>query len=983
MLLRVAIPFICAGLAASAWANDDGVSTEAQFPTNTRQLTFEGKRAGEGYFSADGGRMVFQSEREADNPFYQIYLMDLELGDVRRISPGYGKTTCAWIHPTEARVLFASTHDDPDARKKQDDELAFRASGQERRYAWDYDEHFELYEFDFDGKPIRQLTDAAGYDAEGSWSPDGKHIAFASNRKAYSAPMNEADTKAFELDKSFMMDIYIMDADGSNLRQLTDVKGYDGGPFFSPDGTKITWRRFSENGATAEVFTMNIDGSEQKQLTEIGAMSWAPYFHPSGDYLIFTTNVHGFANFELYLVDAAGDRDPVRVTNTDGFDGLPVFSPDGSRLAWTSNRTPTKESQIFLANWDDAAARTALGLDGFGLDAFAMPEVALEGAPDPATTEAAITTGDLKTHIEFLASEQLQGRRTGTEGELKSVTYIADVFEHIGLAPAGDNGTYFQSFEFTAGVKLGEGNQLRLVSGAHPVAFAADTEWRPLAFSKNGRADASEIVFAGYGIKAPKSAEFDEYDSFVHLDVTDKWVLVFRYAPEDISPQMNQHFAAHSSLRYKAMTVRDLGARGLIVASGPNSQVDDQLVPMAFDTSLGGTSVFAVSVTDATAQQMLDYANKDLKTLQDELDSGQPQMGFKIEGLTVESTIAIAQEKAVGRNVLARLNAADRPAESVIVIGAHADHLGVGAGSGSLARSGEQDAIHYGADDNASGVAAMLEIAQRLNTDLRAVRRIDQMPKRDIIFAAWSGEELGLLGAYHFTGTYAGKDPKESLRPEIAAYLNMDMVGRLDKSVIIAGIQSSSVWPSEVERRNVPVGLSITTQNDNYLPTDATAFYLRGVPFLNAFTGAHEDYHSPRDTADKINYDGAQKIATFMSLVARSLVTMEDPPDYLEQAKPENMEMRANLRAYLGTIPDYAESGVPGLKISGVTKGAPAEDAGLKTGDVIVELAGRKIENIYDYTFAIEALKVGEEVNVVVMRDGARVESKITPRSRD
>ena len=346
--------FVVALFTTAIQAEETSPNGEDALLTGTRQLIFEGKRAGEGYFSADGKRMTFQSERQDDNPFYQIYLMDLESGDVNRVSPGVGKTTCSWIHPHNQKVLFASTHDDPDAKKKQEDELAFRASGQTRRYAWDYDEHYELYEAGFDGNKIQRLTNARGYDAEGSWSPDGSLIAFASNRAAYTDTLSPSDKETFERDLSFMMDIYLMDADGSNVRRLTDVKGYDGGPFFSPDGTKICWRRFSEDGARAEVFVMNVDGTDQHPLTKLGAMSWAPYFHPSGDYLIFTTNIHGFANFELYLVDAAGKHEPVRVTYTDGFDGLPVFTPDGNGLAWTTNRTPNKTSQIFTAAWNDA-----------------------------------------------------------------------------------------------------------------------------------------------------------------------------------------------------------------------------------------------------------------------------------------------------------------------------------------------------------------------------------------------------------------------------------------------------------------------------------------------------------------------------------------------------------------------------------------------------------------------------------------------------
>ena len=335
-------------------------SVEAEFITGVRQITFEGKRAGEGYFSADESLMVFQSERRSDNPFYQMYLLDFTTGDIENVSPGYGKTTCGWINPDNNRVLLASTHEDPQAREKQKTELEFRESGQSRRYSWDYDENYELYAYDRAAKTYTRLTSAKGYDAEGSYSPDGTQIVFASNRNAYSGEMNERQQKMFDVDPAYMMEIYIMNADGTNVRQLTDSPGYDGGPFFSPDGKKICWRRFSENGLRAEIMTMDIDGSKQRAITNMKKMSWAPYYHPSGEYLIFNTNEHGFKNFELYMVDAEGKSKPVRVTDTDDFDGLASFTSDGKRITWTSKRTPNHTSQVHLADWNHEAAMKAL-----------------------------------------------------------------------------------------------------------------------------------------------------------------------------------------------------------------------------------------------------------------------------------------------------------------------------------------------------------------------------------------------------------------------------------------------------------------------------------------------------------------------------------------------------------------------------------------------------------------------------------------------
>src|SRR5205823_11475562 len=191
-----------------------------------------------------------------------------------------------------------------------------------------------------------------------------------------------------------------------------------------------------------------------------------------------------------------------------------------------------------------------------------------------------------------------------------------------------------------------------------------------------------------------------------------------------------------------------------------------------------------------------------------------------------------------------------------------------------------------------------------------------------------------------------GRKESPTLAPYIAAYLNMDMIGRLDKTLILQGVGSSSIWPGEIERANVPLGLSITAQNDSYLPTDATSFYLKGVPILNAFTGAHADYHTPRDTADKINYAGAEKITRLMAALTRSLATREEAPDYQVMEKPGGALGRVNLRAYLGTIPDYAQGDVVGVKLSGVVKGGPAERAGIQGGDIIVAPAGKKVENI-------------------------------------
>ncbi|MFT4640573.1 MAG: Tol biopolymer transport system component [Verrucomicrobiales bacterium] len=946
---------------------------EATLLTNTRQVTFAGKRAGEGYFNADGTKLAFQSERDAENPFFQIYVMDLETGDVEKVSPGHGKTTCSWLHPGGEKLLYASTHDDPEAKAKQAEELEIRKSGKERRYSWDYDLHYDIYESALDGSGLTNLTNTQGYDAEGSYSPDGVWIAFASNRHAYTESLDEKSKARFEIDKSYLMEIYRMRADGSEVQRLTKVNGYDGGPFFNSDGTKICWRRFNEGGDQAEIWVMDADGSNKKQLTNLGAMSWAPFFHPTGDYLIFATNLHGFGNFELYLVDAAGTKKPVRVTHTEGFDGLPAFSPDGKMLSWTSNRTPNKTSQLFFADWNHEAA----------LEMLNSGQTA-----DFSDTTAPITVEDLTKHVTYLASEELEGRLTGTEGAKLATAYVAEAFAHLDLEPSGDQGSYFQEFDFTAGVDLGKNNQLTLTQKDDSTSYAAEKDWLPLTFSQTGDIEAAEIVFAGYGIEAPAETgengeKFDEYSSYFHLDVKDKWVLAFRYAPHKVEDAQRQRLARYSSLRFKAMLARQKGARGLLVVSGPNSKVKRELVRLTFDASLAGSGVAAMSISDALAQKLLDAAGKDLKTLQDQLDTGEMSEGIPLEGLKLRATIDINEEKRRGRNVIAMLPGdSPNPHEPMIVIGAHVDHLGRTAGANSRAKEGEENAIHYGADDNASGTAGMLEIAQWI-TALKANGKLNQ--KRSILFAAWSGEELGLLGSAHFTRSWAKMfgDEDAKLGGLFAACLNMDMIGRLRKSLILQGVASSDRWPLEIEQRNIPIGLPIVTQNDTYIPTDATSFYVREVPILSAFTGAHDEYHTPRDTVNLINFEGAQKISKFMGLVLRSLVTSEDPPAYNEVARPENEENRGGLRVYLGTIPDYAQGDIEGVKLSGVRKGAPAAEAGMESGDIIIKLGGKQIKNIYDYTYTLGALSIGEKTEIVVKRSGEEKTFTIVPSSRD
>jgi Zn-dependent M28 family amino/carboxypeptidase len=445
-------------------------------------------------------------------------------------------------------------------------------------------------------------------------------------------------------------------------------------------------------------------------------------------------------------------------------------------------------------------------------------------------------------------------------------------------------------------------------------------------------------------------------------------------------------------------------------------------VPLQFDGSLAGAGLPVISISDDVASAWFSQLGKNLNAVQEKLDAGEPAIGYPLKDIQLAATIEIQHEKKTGRNVLGRLQVNDQPAGQIVVVGAHIDHLGTGISGNSLARDNEKSAIHFGADDNASGVTAMMQMAEALSNAKQAGQLQGQ---RDIVFAAWSGEELGLLGSSHyvknletlFSQHAAAAEPpakansatepdapksqpadQENKTPAqetlsgpntgglnlyIAACLNMDMVGRLQERLVLQGIGSSPAWQSLIERANVPLGLNVSLQNDSYLPTDASVFFLHGVPILSAFTGNHGEYHTPRDTPEKLNYEGISQIGRLMSLVCRQLISLEQPPRYAAQERPKDGERRANLRAWLGSVPDYAQSDVKGVLLSGVAKGGPAEKAGVRGGDIIVRLAGKDIENIYDYTYAIEALKSGQETEVSVRRGEKVLTFKVTPGSRD
>jgi len=1003
-----------------------------RFVSNARQLTLEGARAGEGYFSPDGSKLIFQSERDPKNPFFQIYILDLTTGDTHRVSTGVGDTTCAFFRPGTDDVLFASTHLDPDARKKQEQRLAQRAAGQEPRYAWDYDPHMDIFTSKQDGAQLRRLTDAPGYDAEGAYSPDGSKIVFCSLRDTPPPDKLNAEEKHYaELDPSYFGEIYIMDADGGNQTRLTNWPGYDGGPFFTPDGQRIVWRHFVPGTMRADIYTVKLDGSDRRQLTDFGSMSWAPYFHPSGEYCVFNSNKLGMDNWELFLVDARGEKEPVRVTHSPGADLLGVFSPDGKKLSWTSTRhgASGRKGQIYLADWDHEAARAAVRAappraavapaadeSETALESFAKTqrEAAAETAEDSpslkeyaekqratqadaaAQTELAkfaekqreisrnfapqITAEDLGAHAAYLAAPQLAGRMTGTPGARAAAEYIAAEFQRAGLQPLGDNGTYFQTFPYLAGVHADPaGTRLAVRAGEQSRAFTLDKDFRPLGFSDNTEFS-GEVVFAGYGIIG------EGYDSYGDLDVKDKCVIVLRYFPENFSAARKTVLAPHASLRAKAMHARRLGAKALLVATGPNSPHAGELIKLGVDGATTGSGVPAASISLDVLNDLFakSAGSRNIREVQEALDQENPhaQTSFALAGVKVDLAVTLRHEKRECRNVVGLIPAEQASADACyVVIGAHYDHLGHGEAGDAFGYDESKVQIYHGADDNASGVSAVLEVAAETSAQPAG----NGKPRGcGIICAAWSGEEVGVIGSEYFV-----EHPPVSTN-SLSAYLNLDMVGRMqDNRLVVQGAGSSPAWRSLIERRNVPVGFNLTIQDDPYLPTDTSGFYRSRIPVLQFFTGSHEDYHRPSDTAEKLNYPDLVRVARLAQLVINDLASAQQRPAYakVERSATARAGGGMGMRAYTGTEPDYAyvpEAGAtPGMKLKGVIPGGPADQAGVKPGDVIVEIAGLEVTNVYEYSHALSVLKPGETVKMVVVRGGERKELSITPTARD
>lgn len=617
------------------------------------------------------------------------------------------------------------------------------------------------------------------------------------------------------------------------------------------------------------------------------------------------------------------------------------------------------------------------------------------------------TEKNLRTHVFYLASDQLEGRRTGEKGATSAAGYVANMFAKYKLDAGYKNpndskskASFLQPFEYVSGVEIGENNAMKFFpKGDAKTELKMDAEnWMPLGYSPNSAIPTTEIVFVGYGISAKEL----NYDDYAGLDVKNKIVAVFDGTPDSGSPHSP---FARFNFHAKANIAKQNGASGLMIISSQKEFKNEKLAKLNFNQSLGETAIPTVIVSSEVGTNLLDVNTvEELNDIEKWLESKPANAQVRFANLSKSNAsinVDLRRKQAEAYNVIGIIEGNDSVLKNeAIIIGAHYDHLGRG-GAGSLAPNSND--IHNGADDNASGTSALLELARQFKKS--------KNNKRTLIFIAFGGEEEGLLGSKAYTNN--------SVFPldKTVAMINMDMVGRLNEGKLtVGGIGTANEWNKLVYEKQPKIsGERVKTTDVSYLeagrqildkdgkvtgyikpdtyvfnlqlnqdgfgPSDHSSFYAKKIPVLFFFTGTHTDYHKPSDDADKINYDGLEKIAMFVSEIVKTVDQNPTKPTY-KVAESSSTMGRGGFNVSLGTIPSYADSDNTGLVLDGVRKDSAAEKAGIKSGDKIIKLAGKEVRNISDYMFMLGEMKAGETYEVIVMRGTEKLTLKIVPDAR-
>jgi hypothetical protein len=551
----------------------------------------------------------------------------------------------------------------------------------------------------------------------------------------------------------------------------------------------------------------------------------------------------------------------------------------------------------------------------------------------------------LLDQVKILAAPEMEGRASGHPGAERAARYIAAEFRRLGLRPGGDDGGWLQAFTVPTGIRLGEVNTLAIATPAAR-ALMLGTDFVPLPVSAEGRQEA-DVAFAGYGITAPDLG----WDDYAGLDVRGRIVLVLDGEPRRADPAgpFRRPDAYHYSERsHKIINAREHGALAvLLVAATPLPRLAGHAQ---------STGVLVAAVTSAAADAMLAPAGVDVTTAASAIDAGPAPKSFVVPGARARLEISLVRERGRTANVVGILPGRDATRrDEAIVIGAHYDHLGRG-GEGSMAPDAV-GVVHPGADDNASGVAAVLGLA-------RAFAEAGGAP-RTLVFVAFSGEEMGLLGSSHYV-----RRPAHPLDRTVLM-LNLDMVGRLrQRTLYVSGVDSASGLRELVTAE--AGGLTLSLRGDPFGPSDHASFYAAGRPVLFLFTGAHPDYHRPSDTWDRIDAAGLAEVTAFAARVVSAIAALATPPAYARVgAPPSSTGRRGGYGPFFGVVPEFGESERPGVRVGGVRAGSPAEKAGVRSGDVIVAFGGLTVRTLEDFTFALRGRRPGDRVEVTVVRDGA------------
>ncbi len=557
-----------------------------------------------------------------------------------------------------------------------------------------------------------------------------------------------------------------------------------------------------------------------------------------------------------------------------------------------------------------------------------------------------ITVKDLKASVYYLASDSLKGRKTGEAGDLLAAEYIREKFQNAGLQLLDENG--FQPFKLVTSAQVGDGNELTIDG----TSFEVKKDFLPYAFSDNTKVSAG-VVFAGFGIEVNKDTL--KWDDYKGVDASGKWVLALQGDPDLENEQ--SPFVEFSTDRAKALLASDKNAAGLILVAGKKYSEKDELAPLIFDKNSSRYSIPIIQVTREVADKILAGTGQTIEKLEAKIEKNNQTEHLNLNA-KIEATINVLQKETESRNVVAMLPGTDpNLIDQYVVVGAHFDHLGMG-GPGSGSRAVDTIAIHNGADDNASGVAEVIELAEKAASE--------KSNRRSIIFVCFSGEEMGLIGSSAFTN-----NPPVPLE-KIDAMLNFDMVGRLDtttNALSVGGTQTAKEFESILKDLNP--GFDLAMSPEGVGPSDHASFYIKDIPVLFFTTGAHPDYHTPYDDADKIHYEGEKKVAEYSYKILMDIANRDSILTFQEAGPKFQRSSRGErYKVTMGFMPDFAGVEKRGLRVDAVTKGKAADLAGMKKGDIITAIEGKKVGGIHDYMSRIQALEAGQRVSVDVLRDG-------------